>query len=230
MKDSPVLRLAVTGALPDSKQAVTTALSLATGVPRIAVSPESLAPGPGRQLGDTVETPVRAFESRLDSEARASRGFISDGSVLQEWVAAEIVRRGRSRWSRFRHPRSIPFRIFEKRFLEAHAGTVARYANNSYDAVLHLRPEPEEGATLPASALLFDRIVMETLHSLRIPYLVTGGSIEKTLAHVVDLFRMPLQMPISEAVATATDASWPDDFPTTQLQIPTSPTKEIVWQ
>ncbi|MCX4097068.1 hypothetical protein [Nocardia sp. alder85J] len=140
-------------------------------------------------------------------------------------MAADIRRRNRSRREWLWNPGVIPFRIFESSFLTAHAGTVARYANNSYDAVLHLRPEPDDDAVQDDSALLFDRIVIDTLYTLRIPYLVAGGGVEKTLTYVADMFRLPLQRPIAEALS-ATDEPAPDEFPAEQ-PAPTTTAEEL---
>ncbi|MQY29750.1 hypothetical protein NRB56_53430 [Nocardia sp. RB56] len=228
MKDSPELRLAVTGASPDGKYTVTTALSLATGVPRISVPSESIAPSTERRLGDTVETPIRAFEARVDSEARAGTAFISDGSVLHEWAAAESLRRGRHRREWLWHPGSFPFRKFEESFLAAHASIVRRHACVAYDAVVHLRPEPAETDGDYAASQLTDRILVDALYPLPIPFLIVGGPAERILARITNLFALPLRMPLSEALSTASqsealstasDETWQDDFPTQQFSM-----------
>jgi hypothetical protein len=208
MTDAPALRLAITGATRTGKSTVTTALSLATGLPRIHVALEAIAASDERRLGETVETPVRAFEFRVDSEARATGGFISDGSVLHEWAEAEATRRERPRGSWIRYPREISFRMFEKRFLAAHAGIVTRHANATYDAVVHLRISADdvtdEGAV---RRRLADRILVDTLYTSTIPYLVVGGPPEEVLAHVTNLFRLPRLMPIADAVSAASEAA-----------------------
>ncbi len=199
MSGAAAIRLAVTGAPGTGTSTVTAALSTVTGLPRIAVDPVTTAPPPGRRLGTTVEVPVRAFEQRVDNEARQLDGFISDGTVLHEWAIAEAIRQT----SRNSRPGDWVFRIFEKRFLAAHAGIVSRHARATYTAFVHLRFEP---STADADNIDFhgraDRILLDTLHSSGVPYLVAGvGDVAAIVAHIVDSFHLPCSTSVAEAVS-----------------------------
>ncbi|MCP2290914.1 AAA family ATPase [Nocardia amikacinitolerans] len=208
MKDAPALRLAVTGAPRTGKTTVCTALALATGLDYAAISTHPVTPGADRRLAPTVDAAVRGFEQRVDSEARLTSGFVSDGSVLQEWVAAEALRRTR----RLRHwmwnPRDLPYRIFEKRYLLAHGGIVTRRANVTYDGFVHLRMDREsatEGDDRYRTTI--DRLLLDTLHEGTVPYLVIGGSIEEIVTRVAGMYQLPQLMPVPDAVSAALHAA-----------------------
>ncbi|QIS06270.1 AAA family ATPase [Nocardia brasiliensis] len=203
----PAIRLAITGAPGTGKTTLATALSLASGLPHAGLAPESSVVTSGRRLAETVELPVRMFERRVSAEAIAESGFVSDGSVLNDWARAESVRRGRSLLSWLTNPRDIPNRIFEQRFLAAHGAIVARRAAATYDAFIHLRLD---AATLvgadAAQRTLIDRILLETLHASTVPYFVFGGSLEDVVTHLTRLYRLPELVPAAQAVAAASKA------------------------
>ncbi|RBO84551.1 AAA family ATPase [Nocardia puris] len=208
MKDVPALRLAVTGAPRTGKTTVCTALALATGLDYAAVSAPLITPTTDRRLTPTVDAAVRGFEQRVDSEARLTAGFVSDGSVLEEWVAAEALRRTR----RMRHwlldPRDLPYRIFEKRYLMAHAGIVKRRADVTYDGFVHLRMD--SGSAIDGDDRFrktIDRMLLDTLHEGTVPYLVIGGSIEEIVTRVAGMYQLPQLMPVPDAVSAALRAA-----------------------
>ncbi|GAA5089905.1 AAA family ATPase [Nocardia iowensis] len=204
----PAVRLAITGAPRTGKTTLATALSLATGLPHTGLSPESSVVTSQRRLAQTVELPVRMFERRVDAEARAESGFVSDGSVLNEWAVAETIRRSRGLLSWLTNPFDIPNRLFENGFLTAHAGIVARRADISYDAFVHLRIDPETLIGDDAEQrTLTERILLETLHASTIPYFVFGGSLEDVITHVTRLYRLPELVPADKAVAFASKAA-----------------------
>ncbi|AFU05468.1 AAA family ATPase [Nocardia brasiliensis] len=198
----PAVRLAITGAPGTGKTTLATALSLASGLPHTGLSPESTVVTSTRRLARTVELPVRMFERRITAEAGTESGFVSDGSVLNEWALAETLRRNRRFLSWLTNPRDIPNRRFEKGFLAAHGAIVARRAAATYDAFVHLRIDP---ATLDGDdaeqRALTDRILLETLHASTIPYFVFGGSFEDVITQLTRLYRLPELVPADRAVA-----------------------------
>ncbi|WP_338768006.1 AAA family ATPase [Nocardia vulneris] len=208
LTELPAVRLAVTGAPGTGKTTLTTALSLATGLPHAGLSLETTVVTARRRLAETVELPVRMFERRVDAEARSESGFVSDGSVLNEWALAEAVRRSRSLFSVLAHPRDYPNRLFEKGFLAAHAGIVTGHAVRAYDAVVHLRIDPatRDGDDADRRALI-DRLLLQTLHASSIPYFVFGGPLEDVVTHVTRLYRLPELVPAGAAVAAASNAA-----------------------
>lgn len=207
MRDEPALRLGITGAPRTGKTTVSTALSLATGLLHSSVSADLLHLRSDRELAPTVEMALRGFERRLDSEARMTSGFISDGSVFNEWALAETRRRTRPLTQRL-NPRGIPFRAFEKQFLIAHSAIVSRRANLSYDAFVHLRIDPETGDDDDFRVRqLTDRLLLKVLHEAEIPYLVVGGSLEEIVTRITGLCRLPQLVPIADAVSAASVAA-----------------------
>ncbi|MFG1797822.1 hypothetical protein [Nocardia sp. NPDC049149] len=210
MKDVPALRLAVTGAPRTGKTTVSTVLSLVTGLPHSAIEHNATVPRTDRKLAATVEVSVRGFERRLDSEARLTSGFISDGSILNEWAVAETRRRTRqtSWWDWLLRPRELPYRVFEQRFLAAHAGIVARRANLNYDAFVHLRIDPEtETEEDLVERRTADRLLLDILHQSDLPCLVTGGTVDEIVTQVTSLCGLPQVISISDAVSAALPAA-----------------------
>lgn len=204
MKDTPTLRLAVTGAPRTGKTTVCTALSLVTGLDYATISSHLAAPTGERRLAYTVEAPVRAFEQRIDTESRLG-GFISDGSVLHEWAAAEALRRTRKLSHWMWNPRDLPYRVFEKRFLGALGEIVNRRARTTYHGFIHLRLDPHSVNDTYRSTT--DHLLRTAVHDSAIPYVVTSGSIEDIITSVAGMFQLPLLMPVRDAVSAALHAA-----------------------
>ncbi|WP_216914710.1 AAA family ATPase [Nocardia noduli] len=209
MKDSPALRLAVTGAPGSGKTAVCTALSLATGLSFATISEQLAKPVADRRLAATVDAPMRGFEQRVDSEARLGTGFVSDGSVLHEWAVAETLRSTRRLGHWLRRPQDLPYRVFEQRYLVAHAGIVVRRARTTYDGFVHLRLDGEAATAEPESEFhtVIDRLLLDTLHETSVPYLVTGGPLEEIVTRVAGMFELPQVIPVTDAVNAALRAA-----------------------
>ncbi|MBH0776174.1 hypothetical protein [Nocardia bovistercoris] len=207
MKDTPTLRLAVTGAPRTGKTAVCTALSLVTGMDYATISDHLAAPTGERRLAYTVEAPVRAFEHRMDTEARLS-AFISDGSVLHEWAAAEALRRTRRMSHWIRNPRDLPYRTFEKRFLGALGEIVHRRARTTYHGFVHLRLDPASvDDDVDTFRTTTDQVIREAIHATSVPYVVTAGTVEEIVTGVAGMFQLPLLMPVDDAVNAALHAA-----------------------
>ncbi|WP_054816140.1 hypothetical protein [Nocardia arizonensis] len=207
MKDTPALRLAITGAPRTGKTTVCTALSLVTGLDYATISNHLAAPTGERRLAYTVEAPVRAFEQRIDTESRLT-GFISDGSVLHEWAAAEALRRTRrlSHW--IRNPRDLPYRVFEQRFLGALADIVNRRARSTYHGFVHLRLDQDNtDDDVDTFRITTDQLLRDAIHDSALPYVVTAGSIEDIVTSVAGMFQLPLLMPVTDAVTAALHAA-----------------------
>lgn len=90
---TPTMRLAISGTYSTGKSTTTEALSIATGIPRThaLTSREllvDLAPGKTvMELNSTelLQLGLRRFEERVQNES-GEHSFISDGSVIHEWV------------------------------------------------------------------------------------------------------------------------------------------------
>ncbi|MFE6520672.1 AAA family ATPase [Streptomyces sp. NPDC057794] len=89
-------RIAVVGAYGSGKTTLSTALSHLTGLPRTHGSPmrEPIG-GEGRSVhnwtdGQLIQLTVNRYAERLLGEAALPEGFVSDGSVVHEWVYAKL--------------------------------------------------------------------------------------------------------------------------------------------
>src|ERR1700712_3907336 len=92
-----ILRLAVSGTYSSGKTTTSEALSVATGLPRTdALTAREIVVDliPGKRFadldaGDLLALGLRRLEERIQGEAQQPGSFISDGSVLHEWIYGE---------------------------------------------------------------------------------------------------------------------------------------------
>src|SRR6184192_3377689 len=95
--NNATLRLAVSGTYSSGKTTTSEILSIATGMPRTdALTAREILVEllPGRQFqelsaGELLMLGLRRLEERIHTEAAQPGSFISDGSVLHEWVYGE---------------------------------------------------------------------------------------------------------------------------------------------
>lgn len=219
-----VLRLAVSGTYSTGKTTTTEALSVATGIPRThaMTSREILADlVPGKQVQELSAAELNALglrrlEERIQHEAEQSGSFIADGSVIHEWiygVARMRVGINPGAGLGVRVVKSVvglPYKSFYKQYMNAYGLTVKARAKRTYDAYVHLpvefpmtadghRPVSERFRTLS------DELLIATLKELDIPYHIVGGSILERLQKIVEIFELPMVMPLTQAIEIATD-------------------------
>ena len=95
------IRLVISGTYSTGKTTTATALSIATGIPLInALSAREILTEiyPGRRFQDMNATELmtlglKRFEERIREEAilyKENSSFISDGSVLNEWIYGTV--------------------------------------------------------------------------------------------------------------------------------------------
>ncbi|MEU3862691.1 hypothetical protein AB0F03_36185 [Streptomyces sp. NPDC028722] len=90
------LRIAVVGAYGNGKTTLTTELSRQLGLPRThGAAMRDPAGGAGKSLEEctdpeVIQLAVHRFTERVVDEARCSHGFVSDGSVLHEWIYTKV--------------------------------------------------------------------------------------------------------------------------------------------
>lgn len=217
------LRLAISGTYSTGKSTTTEALSIATGLPRThaLTSRElllDLVPGKTVQELNSIELlqlGLRRFEERVHNEA-GDISFISDGSVIHEWVYGQARMRtgiNPGATAALRVAKSVagigrkgPYRDYLTVFGEVSKQRAARL----YDAYVHLPvefPMTADGHRPVSEPFrhLSDEILQETIRELGIPCHVVGGSLHERIERIVDLFDLPTVVPIEVAVAQAND-------------------------
>jgi nicotinamide riboside kinase len=218
------IRLAVSGTYSSGKSTTTQALSFATGFPRThaMTSREILLElNPGKRVeelsaAELIALGLRRLEERIHHEAAQSHSFISDGSVIHEWIYGEArMRVGINPSAGVLHRTlsslaALPFRRFYRQYMDAYGAIVKQRAKRMYDVYIHLPVEFEMQADghRPVSEPfrhLSDKLLIDTLDELQIPYFVVGGSIRRRVEKIVDLLDLPLVRPLDEAIEMAVE-------------------------
>jgi len=216
------LRLAISGTFGVGKTTTAEAFAIAAGIPRThaLTSREILAdlvPGKTVQELNGMELlllGLRRLEERIHNEAEVPGSFVSDGSVVHEWVYGEarmrvginpgaglVVRATKA-------VLGLPYRRFYQSYMDAYGVIVKNRARRLYDAYVHLPVEfpMKEDGHRPVSEpfrLLSDRLLVETLDELGIPYHVVGGSVPERVEKILALHRLPVVVPVDEAIELA---------------------------
>ncbi|MFH8224867.1 ATP-binding protein [Streptomyces sp. NPDC018057] len=217
-----VIRLAVSGTYSTGKSTTTEALSVATGMPRThALTARELIQGiaPGKQLeelsaSELTALGLRRLEERIHHEAVQQGSFVSDGSVIHEWIygvgrmQAGINPGAGLALRTVKRVVGIPYRSFYKQYMDAYGIVVKARAKKMYDAYIHLPvefPLRADGHRPVSESFrqLSDTLLTETLDELQIPYNVVGGSVTERIEKIVQLYDLPLLMPVEEAVRVA---------------------------
>jgi nicotinamide riboside kinase len=217
------VRLAISGTYSTGKSTTTEALSIATGIPRTHAKTSreilmDIVPGKLVQelsAMELIKLGLRRFEERVANESLPG-SFISDGSVVHEWVYGEARMRvginpGAS-WGLRTLKKASGFRVrrFYQQYMDIYGDLTKARARRLYDAYVHLpvefpmhvdghRPVSEE------FRLLSDELLLRTLDELGLPYYVVRGSIADRVAQIVELFDLPLAVPIPDAIDQAQD-------------------------
>lgn len=219
------IRLVISGTYSTGKTTTATALSIATGIPLInALSAREILTDlyPGRRFQDMNATELMAlglkrFEERVREEAilyLQHTNFISDGSVLNEWIYGTVrMKIGLNPGSGFIHRAAkailgLPGRGFYKKYMNAYGQVARLHSQQWYTDVVHLpvefpmsadghRPVSERYRTLS------DKEIREGFLSIgKTPELVSGSQVER-LRKIINLYDLPVVVPIDEAVTQA---------------------------
>jgi nicotinamide riboside kinase len=216
------IRIAVSGTYSSGKTTTAEALSVATGIPRAdALTARqivvTLLPGKRFQELSAVELlmlGLRRFEERVQSEARQAGPCISDGSVLHEWIYGEArmlvgINPGAGLMHRAaKRVAGIPAKPFVKQYIGAFGEVAKHRAKRCYDVFTHLPVEFEmrSDGHRPVSEeyrRVADRLLLEALDDLDIPYHVVRGSVRERLQRIVDLLDLKVEVPLDDAIAIA---------------------------
>ncbi|WP_086445327.1 AAA family ATPase [Candidatus Enterococcus lemimoniae] len=219
------IRLVISGTYSTGKTTTTTALSIATGIPLInALSAREILTDlyPGRRFQDMNATELLALglkrmEERIREEMalyQTSGSFISDGSVMNEWIYGTVrMKVGINPGSSFSHRMAkavlgLPARGFFKKYLDAYGQVANQHAKQWYTDAVHLPIEFEMDSDghRPVSEkyrVLSDQELKNAFISIGLePNLVTGNQIER-VKKIVELYHLPLVVPVEEAVKLA---------------------------
>lgn len=215
------LKLAISGTYSTGKSTTTEALSIATGIPRTHAMTSreiliDLIPGKtvmelnGMEL---IKLMMRRFEERVHNEA-GDGPFISDGGVFHEWVYLEARMRiginpGAPAWFQaVKKVAGIPVKHFYQSYADTLGDVTRRRARGLYDAYVHLpvefdmHPDGHRPVSEPFRRLS-DDLLTDTVSKMGKPFHVVGGSVEDRLAKIIDIFEMPVVVPIDEAIVQA---------------------------
>ncbi|MFF3291696.1 AAA family ATPase [Streptomyces sp. NPDC003023] len=219
--EKPDLKLAISGTYSTGKSTTTEALSIATGIPRThaKTSRELLVDlVPGKTVMELnamelVKLGLRRFEERVHNEA-GDGAFISDGGVFHEWVYFEARMRvginpGAGWWFQaVKKVMGLPVKHFYQRYTDTLGEITRARAKRVYDAYVHLPVEfgMEADGHRPVSEKfrrLSDELLVKTLDDMEIPYHVVGGTIPERIERIVELFGLPVVVPVEDAIAQA---------------------------
>ncbi|MEU9470777.1 ATP-binding protein [Streptomyces avermitilis] len=221
MSDERIIHLAISGTYGTGKSTTAEALSVATGIPRThAMTSREILMDliPGKQVQELnafelMKLGLRRLEERIHNEALPG-SFISDGSVVHEWVYGEARMRvginpGATWWLRaIKSVAGWQVKKFHQQYMDMYGEITKSRARRLYDAYVHLPVEfeMERDGHRPVSEefrRLSDELLIESLEEMGIPYHVVGGTVQERLAKIVELHDLPLVMPLEEAIPLA---------------------------
>lgn len=218
------LRLAISGTFGVGKTTTAEALAIATGIPRThaLTSREILADlVPGKTVQELSSRELlllglRRLEERIHNEAAIPGSFVSDGSVIHEWIYGEArlqVGINPSAGALLRVATAVlglPYRRFYRDYMHAYGTIVKNRATRLYDAFVHLPVEfaMEQDGHRPVSEpfrQLSDHLLIDTLDKLGIRYDVVGGTVAERVEQILALHHLPVVVPVDEAINLAED-------------------------
>ncbi|MCZ0997884.1 AAA family ATPase [Streptomyces mirabilis] len=180
------------GAYGNGKTTLTTRLAQTTPLPRThGTAMRDPLGGSGTSLEDCTEAEllqltVRRFTERRVGEALLPQGFLSDGSVLHEWVYAKVrLALGRFPAENARLPavrRAGVAAAFEE--VADQIGHLAMaHAQESYDLVVHVPAEgPLADSPRPVGETfraISDQLLLEALGRADVPVHIVTGSLQE---------------------------------------------------
>lgn len=217
--------LVISGTYSTGKTTLTTALSNLTGIPLInALSAREILTDlyPGRRFQDMTASELMAlglkrFEERIRAEEQAveqKKGFISDGSVLNEWIYGTVrMKVGINPGSTWPHRvakaiTGTPSKPFMKKYLNSYGTVVKAHARKWYTDIIHLpiefsmdpdghRPVSEKYRTLS------DREIIKSFKKLGFDPFIVNGSVQQRLEKIVQHYDLAVVMDVDKAIEKA---------------------------
>jgi hypothetical protein len=227
MSDHDYRRIVISGTYSTGKTTTSTALSLLTGIPRVdASSAREVVTEffPGMRFQDLSSTELmalgfRRLELRIAAESvleAQGRGFIADGSVLNEWIYGKTrlitgPNPGSTRWHKVvKNTLTLPGRPFFRRYINAYGEMACQRARKGYDIFFHLPVElpMDPDGHRPVDERyrrISDTQLVHAISELGLPVMTVRGTPEQRLEAIVKALHIPTVMEIDVAVKEAMD-------------------------
>ncbi|MGL4663110.1 MAG: AAA family ATPase [Culicoidibacterales bacterium] len=219
------IRLVISGTYSTGKTTTATALSIATGIPLInALSAREILTDlyPGRRFQDMNSEELMALglkrlEERIREEAllyHQTGSFISDGSVLNEWVYGIVrMKVGINPGSKVVHRIAKAIlgtftKTFFKTYLSAYGQVTKMHAKQWYTNIVHLPVEfnMDDDGHRPVSEkyrILSDKELQTVFDKMGLkPDIVFGTQVAR-IKKIIELYDLPQVMTVEEAVLKA---------------------------
>lgn len=219
------IRLVVSGTYSTGKTTTATALSIATGIPLInALSAREILTDlyPGRRFQDMNSVELMALglkrmEERIREEAilyKEYGSFITDGSVLNEWIYGTVrMKVGINPGSKLIHRvvksiMGITAKPFFEKYLNAYGQVTIQHAKQWYTDVVHLPIEFQMNPDghRPVSEkyrILSDEEIQRAFVNIGLKPNIVTGSLYNRLERIIELYNLPIVIPIDEAIDKA---------------------------
>ncbi|MFJ4947814.1 AAA family ATPase [Streptomyces sp. NPDC088760] len=206
--------IAVVGAYGSGKTLLSRALSHATGLPYTqGTAMREPIGGEGKHIwkwtpGELLQLTVKRYAERVVNEGRQTGGFISDGSILHEYIFAKL-RLVVGPVPESDAPLDTRFRDEVTAALEEVADNIGRlaqqHAATAYDVFFHLPIEfglAEDNRPINEHfRSLSDQVMLPVLDQLGVPVHSVTGSPEERLEKVLAVTGLPTVMDVGKAVA-----------------------------
>jgi hypothetical protein len=216
------MKLAISGTYSSGKTLTSYALSHYVDIPRTrARTMRELLPlaVPGKTLeectgAELIQLIVRRHVERCVHESHLTKGFVSDGSSLQEWLygAVRVIVGINPNDSVHLSDVETVERTPEMEFFDAAMAQLGKaikdHVRETYDVFVHLPNELElaKDGHRPVNERfrrLADEGIAAAIDELGIPRHVVGGTLPERLNKIVDLFGFAPVMTVEEAIERA---------------------------
>jgi hypothetical protein len=216
------VKLAISGTYSSGKTLTSYALAHYVDIPRTrARTMRELLPlaVPGKTLeqcngAELIQLIVRRHVERCVHESHLDKGFVSDGSSLQEWlygavrVIVGINPNDSVHLSDVETVERTPEMEFFDQVMSELGKAIKDHVKQTYDAFVHLPNELElaKDGHRPVNERfrrLADEGIAAAIDELGIPRHVVGGTLPERLNQIVDLFGFAPVMTVEEAIERA---------------------------
>ncbi|ANZ57865.1 ATP-binding protein [Fructilactobacillus lindneri] len=219
--------IVISGTYSSGKTTTTKALSIATGIPMInALSAREILTFlyPGLRFQDMNMTELLAlglyrFKERIKAEESLitkQSDFISDGSVLNEWIYGTIrtkigINPGASWYQQFiKFFLGINANKFMKKYFKGYGTVVNKYAKDTYTDIIHLPIEfkMDPDGHRPVSEKyrkMSDKEIFMAYKNLNFPVHIIGGTQKERVNKIIKQLDLPQVISTEQALDEAND-------------------------